>query len=317
MNRRPWTFGVSSPRVQTGAEWREFAQRAEHAGYDVAYVADHTSYVDPLLPLVTMAEATSRLRVGTLVLNIGFWHPLLLARSAATLQSLTGGRFELGLGAGWAKLEHDSLGIAFWSAGERVERLAEFLRLTRAALHGTAVEPTAHYPVQAVEAPATPPGEAPTMIVGGFGERLLRSCAAYADVIQLTGLADDRAGALRVAGNDVAGFAKRVEWIRDAAGERFDSIELSLLLQHVRVVPAGNDPGAEAARIATKFGIDADALRRSPLFAVGTIDEVAAKLSGLRDELGVTHICLFAASLHEFAPILERLRAEDRFRMTD
>lgn len=78
-------FGVSSPKCRTRDEWRAFAQRAEEAGFDIAYLADHTTYVDPLLPLVTMAEATTRLRLGTLVLNIGFWHPLLLARSAATV----------------------------------------------------------------------------------------------------------------------------------------------------------------------------------------------------------------------------------------
>lgn len=305
----PWTFGVSSPRVRTLDEWRSFARSAEALGYDIAYVADHTMYVDPLLPLVTIAEATDKLRVGTLVLNVGFFHPLLLARSAATMQLLTNGRFELGIGGGWAKREHDDLGIEFATPGERVERVAETLQIVRAALHGDPLGATKHYPIAATSAPPGPLDNPPKLLVGGFGERLMRSCAAFADIVQLTGLGDDRAGALRVVDSGMPAFRQRVDWLRQSAGDRFADIEISLLLQSV-VVTANESETAEAIeRVAKELEVSTEMVADSPMAVVGTAEQIAAKLQRMRADFGVTHLCVFAGAMAHFAPVIGCLRS--------
>ena len=312
--RRPWRFSVSSPSVRTRAQWHDFAKRAESLGYDVLYVADHTTYIDPLAVCAAVAQATTRLKVGTLVLNAGLYHPLLLARTAATVQLLTDNRLELGLGAGWAKAEHDALGVAFGSRRERVDLLVESLHLVRAALRGDPIVATAHFPVTQESAPPGPLEVVPPLVIGGFGERLLRACAPLADVIQLTGLGDDNQGALRVDDSSTAGFATRVGWIRQATGERFADIELSVLVQRLVVTTDAIATADATATVAGEFGVTPDRVADSPTIAVGTVEEIVAKFRRLERELGITHVTVFAPAMDEFAPVIDHLRPKNPLR---
>jgi probable F420-dependent oxidoreductase len=301
-----WSVSVSSPRRRTTTEWTETARQYETWGYDALLLADHTYSVDPLLPLVTIAHATNRLRVGTLVLNMGFWHPLLLARAAATLQLLSDGRVDLGIGAGWAKKEHDGLGIAFDSPRDRVDKLIEAGAMLRQALHGETITPTAHFPV--TDTKLVPEIDvAPRLIVGGHGPRLLRGCAAWADIIQLTGATDDRAGGLYLHDASLADFERRVEWIRDGASDRFDDITLSVLIQKIVVTASAAETATVVAETAAEFECSEDVVRDTPVALVGTPDEIVSKLTMLRERLGVSHASVFAPNAEAFSAILPML----------
>jgi probable F420-dependent oxidoreductase len=305
-SKRPWSFVVSSPWQRTLSEWEAEGRRLEELGYHAIMLADHTYSADPFLPLVAVAAATQRLRVGTLVLNVGFWHPLLLARSAATLQLLSGDRFDLGIGAGWAKKEHDDLGIAFDSPRVRVDRLNETGALLRQALRGETIQPTPFYPVTA--ASVQPPVDvAPRLLTGGHGPRLLHGAAQWADIIQLTGVTDDRQGTLQLHEATLADFECRVAWIRDAAPERFAAIELSVLVQRVTVTSSTSETASVLASTAAEFSCSEELLRESPIALIGTVEDIAEKLRMLRARLGITHASVFAPATESFAAVIALL----------
>jgi probable F420-dependent oxidoreductase len=303
---KPWSVSVSSPKLQLLDEWRALGKRLESQGYHSLLLADHTYSADPFLPLVAVAAATERLRVGTLVLNVGFWNPLLLARSAATLQLLSGNRFDLGIGAGWAKLEHDDIGIAFDSPKVRVEKLSQTGTLLRQCLHGEPIEPTPHYPVRA-ERVYPPLDVAPRLLVGGHGPQLLRTCAPWADLIQLTGVTDDRAGTLHLHDSTLKDFETRVTWIRNAAEERFESIELSVLVQHVQITSSATETAKATAAAAKEFDSTEAVISESPIALIGTAEEIVDKLAMLRSRLGITHLSIFAPAAASFAAVVALL----------
>jgi probable F420-dependent oxidoreductase len=306
-SERPWSFVVSSPWQRTLSEWETTGRRLEELGYSGLLLADHTYSADPFLPLVAVAAATTHLRVGTLVLNVGFWHPLLLARTAATLQLLSGDRFDLGIGAGWAKKEHDDLGIAFDSPRDRVDRLNETGTLLRQALHGKTIQPTPHYPVTAASIQPSI-DVAPRLLTGGHGPRLLRGCAPWADIIQLTGVTDDREGALYLHESSLADFEKRVAWIREGAPERFASIELSVLVQRVTVTSSATETASVLTSTAAEFSCSEELLRESPIALIGTAEEITEKLRTLRSRLGITHLSVFAPAAEPFAAVIDLLQ---------
>jgi probable F420-dependent oxidoreductase len=302
----PWSVSVSSPKLQLLDEWQTLGKRLESQGYHSLLLADHTYSADPLLPLVAVAAATERLRIGTLVLNVGFWNPLLLARSAATLQLLSGNRLDLGIGAGWAKLEHDDIGMPFDSPKLRVEKLSQTGKLLRQCLHGEPIEPTPHYDVRA-EQVYPPLDVAPRLLVGGHGPQLLRSCAPWADLIQLTGVTDDRAGKLHLHESTLKDFETRVRWIRNAAEERFESIELSVLVQHVQVTSSASETSKAITAVAKEFDTTEAVIHESPITLIGTPQEIADKLAMLRSRLGITHLSIFAPAAESFAAVVALL----------
>ncbi len=306
MTASSWSWSVGSPRLRTSTEWADAGRRYEAWGFDALLLADHTYSVDPFLPLVAVANATDRLRVGTLVVNMGFWHPLLLARAAATLSLLADGRLDLGLGAGWAKKEHDGLGIAFDSPRDRVDKLIEAGAMLRQAFHGEPIAPTPHFPV--TDTKLVPVVDvAPRLVVGGHGPRLLRGCAAWADVMQLTGATDDRQGGLHLHESSLADFERRVGWIREAARDRFDDITISLLIQKVVVTSSAAETAAALAKTATELECSEEAVTDTPVALVGTPDEIVTKLSVLQKRLGATHATVFAPDAEAFAVILPML----------
>src|SRR5438132_6058089 len=225
---RSFRFGVSVRRAASRAEWQEQARRAEALGYSTFLVADHLAeVVPPLLPLVSAADATTTLRVGTFVLNNDFRHPALVAREAATLDLLTDGRFELGLGAGHMQSEYDQIGLPFDAAGTRVERLAESVAVVKALLAGDEVTHAGlHYHLDGHRCFPPGPRRVP-ILIGGNGRRLLELAAREADIVGFTGFSHRRGGTefdLRAFGE--AGTAERIEVGPRAGGGRVAQLEL-------------------------------------------------------------------------------------------
>jgi probable F420-dependent oxidoreductase len=209
---RPFRFGASLLTSAPADQWRAKCRRAEELGYDVILVPDHLGMVAPFPALVAAAEATQRPRVGTFVLNAGFWNPTLLAREVATTNDLTGGRLELGLGTGYIQAEHDTAGLPFGSPGERVDHL----RRTVEELAGL---------LETAE-PRVP------LLLGGNGDRLLRLTAEHADIAAFTGarlVPGDTEG--KLAPVDSTEFGERVARYREFAADREETAELNLLIQ--------------------------------------------------------------------------------------
>ncbi|WP_427923921.1 TIGR03621 family F420-dependent LLM class oxidoreductase [Streptomyces sp. cg40] len=286
---RPFRFGASLLTSAPADEWRARCRRVEELGYDVILVPDHLGMVAPFPALVAAADATERPRVGTFVLNAGFWNPTLLAREVATTNDLTGGRLELGLGTGYIQAEHDMAGLPFGSPGERVDHLrrtvAELARLL-----------------------GTTETRVP-LLLGGNGDRMLRLTAEHADIAAFTGarlVPGDTDG--RLAPVDSTEFAQRVARYREFAAERAaaEPAELNLLIQLVAVT---DDPaGALRPLLERRPDLTLEQVLDLPVMLVGTLEDISAKLRALRDRYGFSYLTVLEPYLEAFAPVVEELR---------
>ncbi len=219
---RPFRFGLSTHRPRRKAEWMAFARRVEDAGFDSLKISDHFGARPAIAPaLVLAAEATSRLRVGSFVYDNDFRHPALLAQEVATIDLLTDGRFDFGIGAGWLKSEYDAAGIAFDPGSVRVERLAEAVQLLKQLLAGEPVTFSGRY-YQAKELSAgfkTVQQPHPRLTIGGGGRRLLTLAAREADEVSLMPRSRADGSGLDTLDATEEAFALKLTWIKQAAAE--------------------------------------------------------------------------------------------------
>lgn len=307
---RLFRFGVSIWGAASRREWRDKARRAEAAGFDVLLVADHLDdgMFPPLLPLVTAADATEALRVGTLVVNNDFRHPVLLAREAATVDLLTDGRLELGLGAGHMKFEYEQTGLGFDPPRLRVERMGESAEIIRRLLAGDEVTFIGrHYRVQGHRCFPAPVQQPVPLLVGGNGRRVLATAARLADIVGFTGFSQIE-GQRNVNPTHFTddGLTEQVGWVRAAAGERFDGLELSTLVQGVVV---SNERRGEAEKLRPLLPpLTADQILSSPYSLIGTERQIAEQLRERRERLGVSYITVFEKDLDAMLPVIDLLR---------
>ncbi len=272
---KDFRFGVGVTRVRSGTDLQEAARRAAGQGFDVMHVPDHLGGPAPFPVMTAIAMAAPTLRVGTFVLNAAFYRPALLARDTAALHDLTGGRLDLGLGTGYVKEEFDAAGIRFPSAGERVDHLRE-----------TTEYLAAHLP------------DVPIMIAGN-GDRVLRIAARSADIIGLT-------GGDRPAGGSGDPLAERIDFVRAAAGERFDELELNIAVTAMPVDESGRPDLAIARR--SLSGLTDEQLLRHPGVLSGTTDEIAERLRGYREGYGISYVIVQARHAEAFAKVIALLK---------
>ena len=305
---RGFRFGVQARTLADARGWREVARRAEDLGYDVFCMPDHFDQgPSPMVALAFAAEATTTLRVGTMVLANDFRHPAALAKEAATLDVLSGGRFELGIGAGWQSSDYHSTGISLDRPGVRVERLGEAVAIIKGLLAGETVTFSGqHYSIDSLEGLPEPvrPGGPPLFVAGG-SQRVLRLAAQTADIVGVNpsmaaGVIDNRVGPSSTADATAA----KIDWIRESAGERFGDVELH---SRVHVATITDDSRSFAEALAPALGLDTDEALASPHSLIGTVEEVVDKLVQQRDELGISYIGLSMDSMEEMAPVVARL----------
>jgi probable F420-dependent oxidoreductase len=272
-------------------------------------VPDHLAdLVAPLPALVSAAEATTRLRVGTHVLNNDLRHPVLVAREAATVDLLTDGRFQLGLGAGHMQSEYDQAGLAFDAAGTRVARLAEAVTIIKGLLKGEPVTFAGrHYRVtshQSYPLPVQRPH--PPVLIGGNGRQLLTLAAQEADIVGLTGFTLRRGGtAPDFAGWKVAGIEERMQLVREAAGDRYNRLELNALVQ--RVVVTDNRRHAAEELTSRWPQLSPEEILQSPYVLIGTVDQIVEDLQAHRERWGISYYVIFEPYVDTFAPVVARL----------
>jgi probable F420-dependent oxidoreductase len=301
-------FALQVSRTQTAAEWRDLARKAEDLGYATLYVPDHLDdQWSPMIALAVAAEATTSIKVGTLVLDNDFRHPVLVAKEAATLDAMTGGRFELGMGAGWLTADYDQSGIPMDPPSVRVGRLAEGLEIMRAMWEtGTATFTGEHYRVRDVvgaPAPLTPGG--PPLVIGGGSRRILELAGRHADVVSVVpSLAAGHIGREVAAESVVEKYADRVAWARAAAGDWADDLELQCWTVAVQVVP---NAAEVIASMAPLFDLTPEQLRTAPLALIGTAPEIVDTLRKRREELGFSYIVVHEAEMDALAPVIAEL----------
>jgi probable F420-dependent oxidoreductase len=301
-------FAVQLTGAADGRAWRELARRVEGLGYSTLYVPDHFGdQWDPVVAMCVAAEATSQLRVGSLVFDNDFRHPVVLAKQVATLDLASEGRVEFGLGAGWLRSDYETSGIGYDPAGVRVERMAEALAVMKALWsEGRASFSGRHYRVEgATGAPLPRSRPHPTIVIGGGSPKVLSIAAREADVVGINpSLAAGEVNAQVAASARAERFRERVAWVRQAAGERFGSLELQCLTFAVQVVP---DARRVLDSVAPLFGVSPDDAAEMPIVLVGSEEEIVERLQQRREEYGFSYWVIHQAEMEAFAPIVARL----------
>jgi probable F420-dependent oxidoreductase len=305
----PFRFGLSGSGTESAAAWVDHARSAEAAGYDVLLVADHFGLLDPMVALQAAASVTDRIRLCPHVLNNDFRHPAYLARQAATLDLLSDGRLELGLGAGWTVAEYEESGIAFDRPGIRIERMAESIEIVRALFAGETVDfEGSHYHISGhTLEPAPPQGSGLPILVGGNGDRLLAVAAAYADIIGFVGVTLRR-HSQTLDHFSRAGLADRIEHVSSHGGSK---AERAILVQRVEITDDRERRVEELAEKGSERNVDyptAEQILDSPFMLVGTVDEICEELVSLREELGVSYVTVFARRSAGFDEVVRELK---------
>lgn len=307
---RPFRFSLQVAQAESRRDWIELVARADDSGFDMIVTGDHLEQcLAPLIPLATAAEVSDRLRLGIMVLNNDFHHPSLLARDVATLDLLSDGRMEVGIGAGHSKPEYDRAGIAFDAASVRVARLEEAVVALRRLLAGEAVTVDGeHYTLTDERCEPRPVQAQIPVLVGGAGRHVHRIAARHADAAGFTGLGRVHENGQRVQPARFAGpcVDDDVEALRLAAGDRLAQLELQVLVQAVVVT---DDALGVADQISRSHlpSLTPEEIVDTPYMMVGSCSALVEKLLEHRERWGFSHYTVRREALGRFEPVIADL----------
>jgi probable F420-dependent oxidoreductase len=286
-------FGVQCSTLPH-ARWADEVREIEQLGFSSLYFPDHFgAQWDPLVGAMAVASATQRLRVGTLVYDVDYRHPVVLAKSAATIQLASGGRLELGIGAGWMQTDYDQAGIAYDAHGVRIERLEEALLIMKAMWKDEHTSFAGkHYRITNIGKAVEPlPPRAPAILIGGGRPKILGVAGRHADIVGINpSLHEGRVTPDTARDLTPERVQQKVDWLRaaaEAAGRRFADIELSTLSF---VVAVTDDPKPLRDMIAQNTGMSQDDIVDCPLFLTGSAREIQDTLQRRREKTGISHI---------------------------
>jgi probable F420-dependent oxidoreductase len=309
---RPFRFGLIVHRADSKDDWVAKAKRAEDTGYAILLATDHFgNQFAPIPALMAAAEATTTLRLGSFVFDNDFRHPVVLAKEAATIDVLTDGRFELGLGAGWRRREYEQSGISFDAASVRVERVEESLRIIKGLFSDRPVDFTGkYYTITHLEGfPKPVQRPHPPILIGGNGKRMLSIASRGANIVGLDIGVPGNGRSLDL--NDVpATMEQKLTWIRQSAGDRFNELELNIIVFGVVVTDCQHEAAQQAVtsiRAIEGYGATAEQLLDSPHFLIGSVDQICEELLSYREKYGISYISVYERDMDAFTPIIARL----------
>lgn len=303
---RDFRFSSNVFRLQSLEKFIATCRHAEECGYDTILTTDHTNQPAPFSMLVAAANATNRIRVGTLVINVPLWNPTLLAREVATADILTGGRLEVGLGAGYVKREFDEAGIPWEPFGARAGKLADAIGEMERLFGAEGQQATGQSVVSPVQRHGFG-GSGPPLLVAGTGDRILRIAAKHADIVAIAGsyqIKDLPPGMTRMGTPEET--EERVAFACRCAGDRADDIEWQILIQ---AVINTDHRKATAVELEDRFVLETAAtMLETPFMLIGTVDEMARQILRNRERYGFTYYTVHQPNLEAFAPVIERVR---------
>jgi len=315
---RPFRFGVFAEGVRSREALLDTARRAEDGGFATFLIRDHFiaepfgHQLGPLTALATVAGATRTLRIGSLVFANDYRHPVVLAKEVATLDVLSEGRFELGLGAGFSRAEYEQAGIAFHSPPVRAERLEEALHVLKGLFaDAPCTFAGKHYTVSGLHSfPKPVQRPHPPILVGAASSRMLSLAARHADIIGLQTVSTTRG----VVAQDprlrsARTVSEKIDQVRQAAGERFEEIELSMVAS-VIVTDHRREAAEQFARDRGWDDTAAGEVLTMPSVFIGTVDHVVDEMQGRRERYGISYYVFFDHLMKSLAPLVNRLAGE-------
>lgn len=295
-------------KAASSSEWTETAKKAEDLGYSALLMPDHFGdQLAPVAALSTAAAVTTTLRVGTLVFANDFRHPSVLAKETATLDLLSDGRLEVGVGAGWMTDDYATTGIPHDRPGLRIDRMIESIKVLRGLWgEGPFSFEGEHYTITEMNGlPMPVQAGGPPIIVGGGGKRVLSTAARMADIVGVNpNVGEGKIGPEAVASMSADATEEKLGWVRDAAGDRFDDLEISIL-KFVTIVTDARDAVAE--KVGGGMGMDAPTILASPHTLIGSAEQIADELTEQRERWQGSYVTVQSDALESFAPIVAAL----------
>lgn len=318
----PFRFAIQSYRAESLREWVEISRRTEDAGYSTLHLADHYlgpgSMIEPTkhrvqtlaaIPAMTAAAmATSTLRIGSRMACVGYHLPTILTKEMATIDVLSDGRLEIGLGAGWLANEYEALGIPFDPPARRIRLLretTEFMKLAFTSAEEVDYRGEFITSFGYVAVPQVIQRPHPPIMIGGGAPKVLGLAGELADIVSINyNNSSGVLGARSIESSTVEETRKKIGWVQAGAGERFDSIELEIAAMFVSVEGHSEVPASE---VALRAGMTEEELVHFPHALVGTVDSICEELQRRREELGFSYVTVSDSNLDAFAPIVARL----------
>jgi probable F420-dependent oxidoreductase len=290
----PFRFGVQLATLPPN-DWAERLRRIEAWGYDSVFWPDHFGpQWEPVAALAAAAAVTTRLKVGSLVYGIDYRHPIVLAKAAATIQLLSGGRHEFGLGAGWMESDYREAGMRYDRAGQRIERLEEALRVIRGLFRQDKTSFTGrHYTVTDAQAAVLPRPPPPRILIGGGGPKVLAVAGRHADIVGINPkVAEGRVTAAAMQDATAERTLEKVRWVKEAAaaaGRDPAALEWNAL---VFVVALTDDPKPIREALAKNGGMSVDQVAACPLYLTGSAREIRDRLEQRREDFGIHYVVI-------------------------
>lgn len=304
---RRFRFGIQLSNATSGADWAAQARRAEDLGYSSLFMPDH--FGDQLAPvpaLMAAADATTELKVGALVFDNDYKHPVVLAKELATIDVLSGGRLEVGIGAGWMKSDYDQSGIPMDPPGVRVTRMEEGIAVLKGCFApGPFSFEGEHYTITGYDGLPKPAQTPPPFLIGGGAKRVLSIAAREAQIVGINPSIHSGQVDAAAAQNGAAGETdQKLQWVKDAAGDRYADLEINLL-QFAAIVT--DDRQGTAEMMAPLFGLPPEELDTYPHACIGTIEEIAEALEARRERWDASYIVFQGDTMEPMAPLVAKL----------
>lgn len=305
---RPFRFGIQASKADSRKEWVDLAKTAEDLCFSSLTMPDHfTDQLAPVPALMSAADATTKLRIGALVWDNDYKHPVVLAKELATMDLLSDGRLEIGIGAGWMATDYEQSGIVYDRPGVRIDRFLEGLEIIKQAMTGEKFSFTGqHYKItDYVSAPMPVQRPCPPILIGGGGPRVLKLAAQLADIVGINpSMKDGVVNAETISHMSAEAVSEKIDLVTRAAGDRMSKIEMNIRTFLVNI----RDNADEAINgTANMFKVEPKMVADSPFALMGPPAKIAEDLLARRERWGLSYIIVGGEDVNSFAPVIKIL----------
>ncbi len=305
---RPFRFGIQASKAGSRKEWVELAKATEDHGFSSLTMPDHfTDQLAPVPALMSAADATSKLRIGALVWDNDYKHPVVLAKELATMDLLSDGRLEIGIGAGWMATDYEQSGMVYDKPGVRIDRFLEGLEIIKRAMTGEKFSFTgAHYKItDYIAAPLPVQRPCPPILIGGGGPRVLKLAAQLADIIGINpSMKDGVVNAETITHMTADAVAEKIKIVENTAGTRMQNIELNIRAFLVNICDSADEAINGTANM---FKVAPEMIANSPFALMGPPAKIAEDLLARRERWGLSYIIVGGEDVNSFAPVIKIL----------